>query len=106
MPDHLISETLDFAEKIVSAASEPTDKRLIGGQLIHRGMFFLSTEAMTAALRLLNSSGEKDSRDAFCEFVMAIRKEIGVKTINKAAIDRLLGSTHDIAKPDRHGKIE
>ena len=89
MSDYLVKETLDFAEKILFGWTETSKKRRVDAQLaLHRGMFFLSSDMITAALRLLESPPENRVQ-SLREFVIVVRREVGAVAIDADSINRL-----------------
>ena len=108
MSDYLVKETLDFAEKIFFALTQ-TDTRLAAAKLaMHRGMFFLHADLITAAIRLLKSreGSAQESRDALRDFVLIIRREVGAVAIDEEGVNRLLRSTLELAETKREGNSE
>ena len=100
MSDYLVKETLDFAEKILFGWTETSKKRRVDAQLaLHRGMFFLSSDMITAALRLLESPPENRVQ-SLREFVIVVRREVGAVAIDADSINRLWRFIVDLPDPE------
>ena len=100
MSDYLVKETLDFAEKILFGWTETSKKRRVDAQLaLHRGMFFLSSDMITAALRLLESPSENRVQ-SLREFVIVVRREVGAVAIDADSINRLWRFIVDLPDPE------
>ena len=100
MSDYLVKETLDFAEKILFGWTETSKKRRVDAQLaLHRGMFFLSSDMISAALRLLESPPENRVQ-SLREFVIVVRREVGAVAIDADSINRLWRFIVDLPDPE------
>jgi hypothetical protein len=109
MSDYLVKETIDFAEKILFAFSQPSGKSRAPVQLaLYRGMFFLSLETISAAIRVLNSSkgSAQESGDALRDFLLIIRREVGAVAIDENSINGMWRSIINIPEAERHGESE
>lgn len=106
MSDYLVKETLDFAEKILLGWTETSKKRRVDAQLaLHRGMFFLSTDMISAALRLLESPPENRIQSVR-DFVTVVRREVGAVAIDGDSINRLWRFIVDLPDPDLDNKTK